>query len=185
MSLATLRDITRQAEEIRAFKFDGPAAGPSMVLEVDQLSAAIEMTRGTIRRFLDIAISLAAETNFTRLLDRVVRETSSATGAAAGMVYLTAEDGETLEPAALVQTAGEPLRHGDAGRARRCVLAYCRSATHRREHHFDDTPGGPGTGPRVRSRPLARPGHGRGRHPAPRPHAADASASSRCSPPVR
>jgi len=104
----TLRDITRQAEEIRAFKFDGAAAGPSMVLEVDQLSAAIEMTRATIRRFLDIAVSLAAETDFTRLLDRVVRETSSATGAAAGMVYLTAEDGETLVPAALVQIAGGP-----------------------------------------------------------------------------
>jgi HD-GYP domain-containing protein (c-di-GMP phosphodiesterase class II) len=104
-----LRDITRQAEEIRAFKFDGAAASPSMVLEVDQLSAAIEMTRATIRRFLDITISLAAESNFPRLLDRVVRETSSATGAAAGMVHLTGEDGETLEPAALVQTAGEPL----------------------------------------------------------------------------
>ena len=80
-----------------------------MVLEIDQLSAAIEMTRSTIRRFLDIATSLAAETNFTRLLERVVRETSSATGAAAGLVYLTAEDGGTLVPAALVQTAGEPL----------------------------------------------------------------------------
>jgi len=104
-----LRDITREAEEIRAFKFDGAVSRPSMILEVDQLSAAIEMTRSTIRRFLDIATSLAAETDFTRLLDRVVRETSSATGAAAGLVYLTAEDGATLTPAALVQTAGEPL----------------------------------------------------------------------------
>ncbi len=105
---SNLRDITRQAEEIRAFKFDGAGAGPTMVLEIHQLSAAIEMTRSTIRRFLDIATSLAAETNFTRLLDRVVRETSTATGAAAGLVYLTAEDGATLAPAALVQTTGEP-----------------------------------------------------------------------------
>ena len=111
----TLRDITREAEEIRAFKFDGAAARPSMVLEIDQLSAAMEMTRGTIRRFLDIASSLAAETNFTRLLDRVVRETSSATGAAAGLVYLTAENGDALVPAALVQTAGAPLPEATPG----------------------------------------------------------------------
>jgi len=104
---STLRGITRQAQEICAFKFDGATAGPSVVLEVNQLSAAIEMTRGTIQRFLDIASSLAAETNFRRLLDRVVRETASATGASAGIVYLAAEDGKTLESAALVQVAGE------------------------------------------------------------------------------
>jgi HD-GYP domain-containing protein (c-di-GMP phosphodiesterase class II)/fumarate reductase subunit D len=104
-----LHDITRAAGEIRAFKFDGAPAAPSMVLEVDQLSAAIEMTRSTIRRFLDIAASLAAETDFTRLLDRVVRETCSVTGAAAGLVYLSGEDAGTLMPAALVPSGDEPL----------------------------------------------------------------------------
>ena len=98
MVARTCGDITREAEEIRAFKFDGRGRRLAVVLEIDQLSAAIEMTRSTIRRFLDIATSLAAETDFTRLLDRVVRETSSTTGAAAGSVYLAGEDGGTLVP---------------------------------------------------------------------------------------
>src|SRR5262249_35020101 len=62
-----------------------------------------------------IATSLAAETNFRHLLDRVVRETSSATGAAAGVVYLTAEDGKALQPAALVQVASDPAANALPG----------------------------------------------------------------------
>jgi HD-GYP domain-containing protein (c-di-GMP phosphodiesterase class II) len=112
----SLREITRDAEEIRAFKFDRAHLKFSSVLEVDQLRAAMEMTRSTIRRFLDIATSLAAETNFTRLLDRVVRETSSATDADAGLVYLRTEDSETLAPAVLVQTVGAPLPSATPGK---------------------------------------------------------------------
>ena len=103
---AQLRRITRAAEDISAFRFDGPSAGESIVLEVDKLSAAVDMMRNTIRRFLDMTSSLAAEPNTKRLLDRVVSETSATMAAAGGIVYLS--DGEgMLAPASLVGADGK------------------------------------------------------------------------------
>jgi HD-GYP domain-containing protein (c-di-GMP phosphodiesterase class II) len=103
----SLRDITRDAADICAFKFDGPPLSPSVVLEVDQLAEAMAMMRGTIRHFLEIATSLAAETNFKRLLHRVVQETASASGADGGLIYLSEDDGRRLVPAAFVRADGE------------------------------------------------------------------------------
>jgi HD-GYP domain-containing protein (c-di-GMP phosphodiesterase class II) len=103
-----LARITREAEDIRAFRFDGPSAGASPVLEIDQLSGAVDMMRNTIRNFLDIAGSLAAETNAARLLDRVVSETSATMGFAGGVAYLPDERG-TLQPASLVGADGQHL----------------------------------------------------------------------------
>jgi HD-GYP domain-containing protein (c-di-GMP phosphodiesterase class II) len=103
-----LRRITLEAEEIRAFRFDGPSAGGSPVLEVDKLSGAVDMMRNTIRNFLDITTSLAAETNSTRLLDRVVSETSATMSFAGGVAYLPDEKG-VLVPASLVGADGQAL----------------------------------------------------------------------------
>ncbi len=103
---AALRALTREAQDIRAFRFDGAAVPPSIVLEIDQLSGAMSMMRGTIRKFLDIATSLAAETNFRRLLDRVVAETSATTHAAGGLVYLFEAERGTLAPASVVHADG-------------------------------------------------------------------------------
>jgi HD-GYP domain-containing protein (c-di-GMP phosphodiesterase class II) len=105
---AALARITRQADDIRSFHFDGPSAGSSMVLEVDKLSAAVDMMRNTIRNFLDITTSLAAETDSRRLLNRVVGETSATIGFAGGVAYLASESG-TLEPAAITGPHGCPL----------------------------------------------------------------------------
>jgi len=105
---AQLGRIARAAEEVSAFRFDGPSAGESIVLEVDKLSAAVDLMRNTIRRFLDMTGSLAAEPNAKRLLDRVVSETSATMAAAGGVVYLS--DGEgTLAPASLVAADGKAL----------------------------------------------------------------------------
>jgi len=110
----SLARLTAEAQDIRRFRFDGPAAGGSFIREIDHLSGAMDMMRGTIRRFLDIATSLSAETNFSRLLDRVVGETASATGAKAGLVYLVENDGKTLVPAASVRS-DEAARGSPAG----------------------------------------------------------------------
>ena len=104
-----LTRITREAEAIQAFRFDGPPAGGSMVLEVDKLSGAVDMMRNTIRNFLEITASLAAETNSARLLDRVVSETSATMGAAGGIAYLPDDDGAQLLPSALVDASGRAL----------------------------------------------------------------------------
>jgi HD-GYP domain-containing protein (c-di-GMP phosphodiesterase class II) len=116
---ASLKRITREAEDIRAFRFDGPSAGGSPVLEIDKLSGAVDMMRNTIRKFLDITGSLAAETNATRLLDRVVSETSATMGVAGGIAYLPDDDG-ALVPASVVGAdrqrldAQAPAQHADA-----------------------------------------------------------------------
>jgi HD-GYP domain-containing protein (c-di-GMP phosphodiesterase class II) len=98
----SLGALTRQAEEIRAFRFDRPGAGASPILEVDQLSDAMDRMRGTIRRFLDIATSLNAEKRFPALLDRVARETATTVGAEGGAVYLLRGDGLCLTCASFV-----------------------------------------------------------------------------------
>ena len=107
VSIALSR-ITRQAEDIQAFRFDGPAAGRSPVLEIDQLSGAVDMMRNTIRNFLDITAALAAETDTRRLLDRVVSETSDIMGVAGGVAYLPDENG-VLEPVSLTGAGGQAL----------------------------------------------------------------------------
>ena len=101
-----LRALTREAQDIRAFRFDGAAVPPSIVLEIDQLSGAMSMMRGTIRNFLDIATSLAAETNFRRLLDRVVAETAATAHAVGGLVYLFEAARGALVPASAVHADG-------------------------------------------------------------------------------
>jgi len=105
---AALKRITREAEDIRAFRFDGPSAGGSPVLEIDKLSGAIGMMRDTIRSFLQITTSLAAETDSARLLNRVVSETSATMGVAGGVAYLADGTG-ALEAASIVGADGRPL----------------------------------------------------------------------------
>ena len=107
VSIALSR-ITRRAEDIQAFRFDGPSAGRSPVLEIDQLSGAVDMMHNTIRNFLDITAALAAETDTRRLLDRVVSETSDTMGAAGGIAYLPDDDG-VLEAVSLIGAQGQAL----------------------------------------------------------------------------
>ncbi len=105
----SLRTLTGQAEDIRAFRFDGPPAPPSPVLEVDQLADAMDRMRGTIRRFLDIATSLNGERRFDALLERLARETAETVGAEGGAVYLIDASGACLACASVVgrNEAGE------------------------------------------------------------------------------
>ncbi len=125
-----LRSLTAEAQGIRAFRFDSPAAPPSIVLEIDQLAGAMAMMRDTIRNFLDIAGSLAAETNFRRLLDRVVAETAATTHAAGGLLYLSEAQRGALVPAAAAHADGrsiEPRAPELAPDAAGPVAEACRS----------------------------------------------------------
>lgn len=106
--------LAAQADDIRAFRFDGPAAGRSSVLEVDALAQAMNRMRATIRRFLDLAAALASERRFPTLLERVARETSTAAGASSAAIYLRSADGTRLECAARVDAAGNGTGAGAA-----------------------------------------------------------------------
>ncbi|WP_374536737.1 HD domain-containing phosphohydrolase [Chitinimonas taiwanensis] len=96
-----LRALSDEAKRIQRFQFDGEEPPPSPVHEVDMLGQAIGKLKRTIQRFLDISQSLAEETQFDRLLDRVLLETIGATGAEGGAIYLLDEASQTLKPAAM------------------------------------------------------------------------------------
>ncbi|MCE1241692.1 HD domain-containing phosphohydrolase [Oryzomicrobium sp.] len=96
-----LRTLTAQTRDIRRFRFSETAQVQSMVREVQELSDTLGRTRRTIRRFLDISAALAAERNFGRLVQRVLKETVDAVDARAGVLYLVSDDEGCLVPEAV------------------------------------------------------------------------------------
>ncbi|MDF2617758.1 MAG: hypothetical protein K0S00_417 [Xanthobacteraceae bacterium] len=90
-----LMAIAREAEAIHSFSFkDAPDEVHSSVAEIDTLSRAIRNARLTIQRFIEIGRTLAAERDPDRLVDRLLQETISITGAEAGLILLGEDDGK-------------------------------------------------------------------------------------------
>lgn len=126
-----LRFLARDAEAIERFELDGPDHPGSLITEVDDLARAMRNMKHTLRRFLDIGSTLSSESQFDRLLDRVLRETVSVARARGGVIRLVSADGHRLEAAAARMgdaiepvAAFVPLALGDdAG-----TSAACRSA---------------------------------------------------------
>lgn len=96
-----LKDLSREAGNIRRFRFDEPPARGSPILEIDDLARSMNQMKGTIRKFLDITATLTAERNFDRLLERVLQETLASTEACGGIIYLMPDNGRGLLPTAL------------------------------------------------------------------------------------
>jgi HD-GYP domain-containing protein (c-di-GMP phosphodiesterase class II) len=92
----SLNRLTQAAQDINALKFDRPFEGHSFVVEIDRLAAAMGTMKNTISRLLAIGALLGGEKKFDRLLDEIVAETISITGARGGIVYLTEPDGSLV-----------------------------------------------------------------------------------------
>ena len=99
VTLALARSISRDlhtlvgaADAIRRFEFSQPIATESMVLEVNELAITMDVMKRTIRRFIDISMAVAGESNFDRLLPRLLNETISAAEADSGILYLAEND---------------------------------------------------------------------------------------------
>ncbi|CAI8711885.1 HD domain-containing phosphohydrolase [Pseudomonas serbica] len=97
-----LRALVQEADAIRSFNFNFPAARRSPVLEVDQLSVSMTRMKDTLASFFQITDSLSAETRFAPLLERVLFETVRIGQAQAGLIYLREGDGDLMEPQGLV-----------------------------------------------------------------------------------
>jgi len=97
-----LRALVQEADAIRSFDFNFPAARRSPVLEVDQLSLSMARMKDTLASFFQITDSLSAETRFAPLLQRVLFETVRIGQAQAGLIYLREGDGDLMEPQGLV-----------------------------------------------------------------------------------
>ena len=100
-----LRRLVDEANAIRRFEFSRPVEVASIVKEVDELAGTMDEMKRTIRRFLDVSAAVAAEPDLDRLMPRLLDETIAAAGAQGGVLYLAADDGATLTPAA-VRIAG-------------------------------------------------------------------------------
>ncbi|MGH8637696.1 MAG: HD-GYP domain-containing protein, partial [Burkholderiales bacterium] len=88
-----------ETKAIRRFEFSRPIQVACVVKEVDQLARTLDEMKRTIRRFLDVTATVAAEPDLDRLMPRLLDETIAFSGAQGGALYL-AEDGcGTLTPA--------------------------------------------------------------------------------------
>ncbi|HTN29871.1 MAG TPA: HD domain-containing phosphohydrolase [Pseudomonas sp.] len=118
-----LRSLARNAEAISRFDFSQTVDNHSPLLEIDQLARVMRHMRTNLASFLEINASLAAETRYEDLLERVLRETLGIGGADAGLLYLRDTDSGRLEPHGwlLRQSHDAPVRGG--------LLTYKNSAS--------------------------------------------------------
>lgn len=83
-----LKQLNDEASKIARFDFKSPINIQSRIKEIADLSNSMRGMKATIRSFLDIASSLASETNYDKLLARVLQEMSEITDAKSGILYL-------------------------------------------------------------------------------------------------
>ncbi|HEY4135096.1 MAG TPA: HD domain-containing phosphohydrolase [Alphaproteobacteria bacterium] len=91
-----LRRLADQARAIEDFDFSDAPAIRSRILEVHELSHAIQAMRMTIRRFLKIGRALVRERDFAPLLDRILAEMIDVTQATGAIFYLREEKEDYL-----------------------------------------------------------------------------------------
>lgn len=121
-----LMTLTGEAEAIRRFEFHHPFALRSRIREVDQLAGTLAGMKRTIRQFLELSDTIAGESDFDRLLPRLLEETIAAAHASSGVLYLGEPgqlspiagrglDGRALSPEELQQLRRVPLAIGPDG----------------------------------------------------------------------
>jgi HD-GYP domain-containing protein (c-di-GMP phosphodiesterase class II) len=106
-----LRRLAQEAEAVLNFDFEGTKVVRSLVKEVDELGLTIDAMKTTIRRFLSISSAIAAESNFERLLERILSESIVNTQAKGGALFLADQGGGQLTP---VQAQGDDHQPLDA-----------------------------------------------------------------------
>ncbi|MFZ6873524.1 HD domain-containing phosphohydrolase [Undibacterium sp. Di27W] len=92
-----LKQLNAEASKIARFDFRSPVNIESRIKEIADLSNSMRGMKATIRSFLDIASSLASETNYDKLLARVLKEMSEITEAKSGMLYLYQPQDQTMQ----------------------------------------------------------------------------------------
>jgi HD-GYP domain-containing protein (c-di-GMP phosphodiesterase class II) len=92
---APLTRLAGTARRMQAFDFADTPRRRSGVREIDQLDRALESSKTTTRRFLDLSGALAAERNLDRLISRVLDETLELAKADAAAIHML--DGRRAE----------------------------------------------------------------------------------------
>ncbi len=97
----SLRELAREAEQIRRFKLETPMAARSRIAEVDGLAKTMGVMKSSLQRFFDISRALSAEKDRRRLLEMILRETVKVSHADGGAILMETEDETELEVAIL------------------------------------------------------------------------------------
>jgi HD-GYP domain-containing protein (c-di-GMP phosphodiesterase class II) len=102
-----LNELTREAAEIRALKFNAPTQIRSIITEIDALARTMATMKSTIHRFLEMGAALAGERNFQRLLELLLVEAMEIATARGVAVYLSEPNGSLKCPLARWDGSGE------------------------------------------------------------------------------
>ncbi len=97
MAAKPLDALSKEAHKIEQFDFAEPIQIKSPIAEIIDLAHAMGNMKATIQRFLQLSKALSSETNFQRLLARILTEMQQVTGAAGALVYLADSDAKTLQ----------------------------------------------------------------------------------------
>jgi HD-GYP domain-containing protein (c-di-GMP phosphodiesterase class II)/HAMP domain-containing protein len=93
MASRPLVQLNEEAQRIARFDFSQPIVVTARITEIVELATSMGTMKSTIEHFLELSQALAAETNFQRLLLRIVSDMRRLTQAQGGMIYL-ADAGE-------------------------------------------------------------------------------------------
>lgn len=104
----SLRQLESEAHAIQRFSFRESVNVDSAIQEINNLAIATESMKATIRDFLGVTTALAAEDNFTRLMNRIVDDTLHLTNADAGVLLLMNDDNSAVLPAEVRWRADGP-----------------------------------------------------------------------------
>jgi HD-GYP domain-containing protein (c-di-GMP phosphodiesterase class II) len=80
--------LTDEVQKIEQFQFDQPMQVQTNILEIARLADGIGGMKQTISRFMDLSQALAAETNFSRLLAKILDELGEVSQAEGGVIYI-------------------------------------------------------------------------------------------------
>ncbi len=91
-----LHNLSVQAEGIRDFQLTTPLTVQSRISEVGELADTMSVMQSAINRFVEIARALSAEKKMERVLEMIVSEAQSITGADGGAIGLVSDDGKSF-----------------------------------------------------------------------------------------
>ncbi|MBV7315222.1 HD domain-containing phosphohydrolase [Shewanella sp. NIFS-20-20] len=87
-----LEQLTRDANQIKAFKFDAPATDTGSISELNELSSAIEGIKGTLINFINVAQALSQAQDFETCQKSLVLESANAVGATGAALMLKQQE---------------------------------------------------------------------------------------------
>lgn len=93
-----IRNLAKDADDIRLFRFNSKKPSGSVIKEINDLEKSMYMMQTTISKFLSLIESLSNEQDFSKLLDRITKETMLISGADSGFAYVFNETNDCLVP---------------------------------------------------------------------------------------